>query len=163
MENWKDIIGYEGLYMVSDYGNVMSLNYGGNGYRKLLKPGPTSKGYLTVVLCKNKIKKTFTVHRLVCYAFIGQSDKVIDHINGIVTDNRVENLRYCSNRDNLSFRNTNKIFKSPYPCVKYDSRGVKNYRVEFSISGKRRYFGSYKTLAEAIQICAKVKSEINKK
>ena len=66
-ELWATIKGYEGLYEVSNYGNVRSLKY---GKIKILKPAKNKFGYYHVILCKNGIKKDFTVHRLVANAFI---------------------------------------------------------------------------------------------
>lgn len=67
-EVWKDIKGYEGLYLVSNLGNVYS--YLSN---KKLKPG-NDKGYLKVNLCKNNKVKQFTVHRLVALAFLSNEN-----------------------------------------------------------------------------------------
>lgn len=67
MEEWKDIVGFEGLYQVSDYGNVRSVRSG-----KLLKPfkKDSKNCYLKVWLCKEGKQKTKFVHRLVAEAFI---------------------------------------------------------------------------------------------
>ena len=106
MEIFKDIKGYEGLYQISNLGNVKSLNYGKTGKEKLLKPAPNSKGYLNVSLVKNKKKTNFLVHRLVAQAFIPNPKpkfkKQIDHINTIRTDNRVENLRWVTSLENCN-------------------------------------------------------------
>lgn len=102
-EVWKDIIGYEGLYQVSNFGNVKSLGNNFTRKERLLKLSPQSKGYLTVVLQKNGKRKTTLVHRLVAEYFIPNLDKKlqVNHINGIKTDNRVENLEWVSHRENL--------------------------------------------------------------
>jgi hypothetical protein len=102
-EIWKDIIGYEGLYKVSDFGNVKSL---GNEFlrkERLLKLSPQSKNYLTVVLQKDATRKMVLVHRLVAEHFIYniESKPQINHINGNKHDNRVENLEWVSHRENL--------------------------------------------------------------
>ena len=64
-ELWKDIEGYEGLYKVSSYGNVLSLKYCGSNRKHLLAPNPDHKGYLMVYLSKRGKTKTFKIHRLV--------------------------------------------------------------------------------------------------
>ena len=69
-EIWKDIEGYEGLYQVSNFGNVKSLNYKRSGREKILKPSKDNDGYLHVNLCKNNNQKGFTIHRLVAKTFI---------------------------------------------------------------------------------------------
>ena len=100
-EVWKDVVGYEGLYQVSNMGNVKSVGY---GKERVLKPGKDSRKYLTVSLSKSKKPKTFLVHRLVAQAFIPNPDNkpCIDHINTITTDNRVENLRWVTPKENVN-------------------------------------------------------------
>lgn len=74
MEIWKDIDGYEGLYQISNEGNVKSLNYSHTGKERLLKPASNRGGYLHVQLCKDGKVKHHTVHRLVAQAFIENPD-----------------------------------------------------------------------------------------
>lgn len=103
MEQWKTIDEYPN-YMVSNMGNVKSLNYNGTGKEKILKQCKNSKGYLNVTLVNNDGKKNYLVHRLVAIAFIPNSKpklkKQIDHINTDKTDNRVENLRWATALEN---------------------------------------------------------------
>ena len=74
LEIWKTVIYdgeiYEGLYQVSNLGRILSLNYHREGRAELLKPGKDKKGYLMVILSKNKEKKTCKVHRLVAQTFL---------------------------------------------------------------------------------------------
>lgn len=73
-EVWRDVIGFEGLYKVSDKGNVYSVGRVSSQGKKCggltLKPRPTTQGYLQVILCKNGINKHKFIHRLVAEAFI---------------------------------------------------------------------------------------------
>lgn len=110
-EVWRPIKGYEGLYEVSNKGNVRSVDrYVMNGNRCCLlkgKPRKThliSTGYLMADLYKNSQRTHYLVHRLVADAFIPNPNNLpcIDHINTIKTDNRVENLRWCSNKENMN-------------------------------------------------------------
>ena len=105
MEEWKDIEGYEGLYMVSNLGNVKSLNYRHTGKEKILKAGKNNCGYLYVSLCKENTKKTCTIHRLVAIAFCENSHgyKEVNHISEDKTDNRAENLEWCSRSYNMTY------------------------------------------------------------
>ena len=103
IEIWKDIIGYEGIYQVSNLGNVKSFHNSkiNNGF--VLKPSKSKKGYLIVYLSKNSIMKSIKIHRLVAIAFIeNKSNKPqVNHINGNKTDNNVNNLEWVTNSENM--------------------------------------------------------------
>ena len=108
-EVFKPVKDYEGLYEVSDMGRVKSIERFKNNYSKLqLVPEKikstqdNNHGYLQVYLCKNNNPKTITVHRLVAIAFIPnpENKRTINHINGIKTDNRVENLEWNTYSEN---------------------------------------------------------------
>jgi len=101
MEIWKTIPDYED-YQVSNLGNVKSLKW---GKEKILKSSLGSYGYYEVNLLKDKKQKIFKVHKLVAIGFLGHKPDgthkiVVDHINNIKTDNRVENLQLITNREN---------------------------------------------------------------
>ena len=108
-EIWKPINGYEGLYEVSNLGNVRSLDRyietkKGKCFRKgrMRKPFISNAGYKIVSLCSKK----YLVHRLVANAFCENPDRerfnVLDHINTDTLDNRAENLRWCDTAGNLA-------------------------------------------------------------
>lgn len=108
-EIWKDIKGYEGKYMVSNQGRVMSLGRNvkfGTHFRhvepKILKPRQYPIGYLYVMFFPNNKAKIKKIHRLVAEAFIPNPENkpCINHKNGLKTDNRVENLEWCSYSEN---------------------------------------------------------------
>lgn len=101
-ESWRDIAGYEGKYQVSNLGNVRALNFHRQGQPKLLKLLPSMDGYFQVALWKDSKAKFFRVHRLVAQAFISNPDNkpLINHINGIKTDNKAENLEWCTLLEN---------------------------------------------------------------
>lgn len=109
-EIWKDIPNYEGLYQISNLGNVKSLerivthNKYGTAHikEKLLRPRDDSKGYGRVVLYKNNKKKQFKIHRLVAETFLpNKSNKsAVNHIDGNKKNNNVNNLEWCTIKEN---------------------------------------------------------------
>lgn len=98
---WKEIKGYENSYWINNFGYIKRIY--SNGSEKVLKQQLNKGGYLYVCLCKNGTKKFVRVHKLVAETFIknDSKNKEINHINGIKTDNRVENLEYVSRSENL--------------------------------------------------------------
>jgi len=80
-EIWKPVKGYEDYYQISNLGRLVSLNYKGNGYRKLLKTNINKNGYEQVRLNVNKIGKNKKIHRLVAEAFLlnSKNKKCVNH------------------------------------------------------------------------------------
>ena len=115
-EEWRDVVGYEGLYQVSDQGRVKSLErkvpigYGERTVKeRILKPKTDRYGYLIVSLYAGGKRKTLRVHRLVCEAFHENPDNKpqVNHINEIKTDNRASNLEWATARENSNFGTRN--------------------------------------------------------
>lgn len=103
METWKPVKGYEGLYEVSDLGNVASLNYRGTGTRRNLTPKVNCSGRLWVDLWKGGKPSHRLIHRLVGEAFIPNPNDYpqINHIDENTKNNRVENLEWCTGSQNV--------------------------------------------------------------
>lgn len=110
-EIWKDIPGYEGLYQVSNLGNVKSLNWRKTGNPRNLWLKPHRKGYLQVELAKNGIKRLFLVHRLVAEVFVPNPFSLpqVNHKDEVKTNNAVENLEWC----NASYNAIYSLKRSP--------------------------------------------------
>lgn len=98
IEEMADIRGYEGLYKIDRFGNVYSQYT-----NRVLKPAPTSWGYITVELFKDKVGKTHKIHKLVADAYIPNPNgkPIINHIDGDKKNNAVENLEWCTYSENM--------------------------------------------------------------
>ena len=100
-EIWKDVVGFEGLYQVSDLGRVKSLHYKMTDQERVLVPVPDRIGYLRVKF-KSKVK---LVHRLVWETFIGPISPgfEVNHINEDKSDNRLSNLNLLTHKENVNW------------------------------------------------------------
>ena len=103
-ELFRDVAGYEGLYQVSNLGNVKSLNYLNTGQVRILKQRKHTDGYLQINLWKEGKMKTHYVHRLVAQAFIENPDNLpeVNHIDENKQNNRVDNLEWCEHTYNMA-------------------------------------------------------------
>ena len=118
-EEWKDVIGFEGRYQVSNLGNIRSCDkYArvcGGGFRfvkgKSLIPRKCTNGYLEYTFTNGRsIKKTYLLHRLVATYFIPNPEHLpeVNHIDEDITNNCVSNLEWCTSKYNANYGNRNK-------------------------------------------------------
>ena len=107
-EIYKDIKDLEGKYQVSNFGNILSLNYRNTGRAELMSPGKNG-GYLRVNLSKNGKPKNFSVHRLVAETFIPNPNNLpcVNHKDQTRTNNRVDNLEWCTYEYNINYGTRN--------------------------------------------------------
>ena len=163
-EIWRPVVGYEGLYEVSSYGRVRSLDryVKGKSYRlhkgKVLSPGKNSRGYLSIVLSYNGKHKIITVHRLVAQAFLPNPDNFleINHKDEDKTNNNVTNLEWCDHKYNVNYGTRNirakeTAIKNGYwtglsrkeSMKKYYQENkdkIKEYRKEYSQKYNQKYY-----------------------
>ena len=108
-ELWKPIDGYEGIYEISNFGNVRNINWRGQGSR-ILKLHSDKDGYLRVGLCVNNRKSMKYVHRLVANAFIDNpyGKPQVNHKDEVRYNNKVDNLEWvtCEENNNYGSRNS---------------------------------------------------------
>ena len=113
IEEWRPVVGYEGLYEVSNTGRVRSLDRyvksKGESYwlrkGKMLSPAKDKNGYLKVNLSCNGKNNIIRVHRLVTEAFLPNPDNLpeVNHKDEDKTNNNVENLEWCNRKDNINY------------------------------------------------------------
>jgi hypothetical protein len=145
-EVWKPVCGYEGLYEVSSLGNVKALAktwIAGNGsfraQREIILRAHTGKsGYQTIRLCKNGIRGTCKIHRLVAIAFKGMPAGAlhINHIDGNKSNNHVSNLEWCTPSENIRHAHRTGLIKcankEAHPQSKLSQIDVSFIRIKYA-------------------------------
>lgn len=142
-ENWKDILGYEGFYQVSNLGRVRSVDrivkgvFGSIQHKKsvILAPAMNAAGYYFVVLTKNAKGKAFRVHRLVAEAFIPNpcNYPIINHKDENKLNNNVNNLEWCTYSYNTTYNNS--MARRQNTKNKNRSYGCEKKVYQYSIDG----------------------------
>lgn len=151
---WRWINKYEGLFIITDDFKVISLPRKGTLGGEIKPQLNTENGYYRISLTKGNKRKKTMLHRLIAEHFIPNPHNYphVDHINGIKTDNRIENLRWCTQAENTRFYN-HKLRKnntSGHRGISFDKRCNK-YQTEVNINGKQIYVGKFDTLEMAIK------------
>lgn len=145
---WKDVIGYEGLYQVSENGDIRSSRTG-----KRLKTYQEKSGYLKVNLFKLMKCKTRRVHQIVAEAFIGLRPEglVVAHGGQGKSCNHWSNLSYKTVRENSSEdRNRDENFSSSSPGVSWD-KSAKKWKSTIWVEGKSQHLGYFDSEQAAAQ------------
>lgn len=156
MEIWKPVLGYEEFYEVSNIGRVKSLqriisrSVSGNYLKKekILKQVFDKDGYAII----GSLDKLLKVHRLVAIAFIENQNNLpqVNHINGMKSDNRVENLEWVSNRENKCHYIKSIPTSSSFIGVHFIKK-TKKWGAIISINNKEKRIGSFDTEIQAYQ------------
>ena len=148
-EIWKDIIGYEGLYQVSNLGRIKSLPRNGTvKEQKILKQTLDTNGYLTIGLHKNNKAKKINIHRIVAETFVANINNynIINHKDGNKQNNRVDNLEWCTQKHNIkeAIRLGLQIPYNKKPVFQYDKNGnfIKKYNSVCEAERKTKIFQS---------------------
>ena len=134
-EIWKDIAGYEGLYQISSLGRVKSLGNKSNHKKPIILKQSLVMQYLCVGLTKNSKGKMYKVHRLVADAFIPnpKNKPQVNHINGNKIDNRVENLEWNTESENLKHAFKNGLKKQYIGSENSRSKQVKQIEIKTNV------------------------------
>jgi len=151
-----DSVNYSDSYLVSNKGDVMSINAvwkdGRKRPPKILSKNDNNHGYLIVSLNRNKRIKTLTVHQIVYYSFNGGCpcgrSTVVDHVDNDKTNNSLENLQLISHTDNV--RKSIDTSKTATGQMNIWIREDGKYTIGRQHKRKRKRYGSFKTLEEAI-------------
>ena len=161
MEVWKDVVGYEGCYKVSDKGSVLSIGRvieHKNGLKRRIKervriPSVAGDGYLATKLCFKGVCKTIKVHKMVATAFLnhkpdGTMSIVVDHIDGNKLNNNLKNLQLITQRKNCGKvirKNKHSKYLGVYK-IKITDKWFSSIRTN---DRKQKYLGTFNTELEA--------------
>ena len=124
---------YEGLYKVSNWGRILSLNYNGTGRAKLMNPGTDTNGYFYVGLWKNGKRKTCSVHRLVAEAFLDNPENLpqVNHKD----ENKTNNFVFLNEDGSVDKEKSNLEWKSPKDNINH---GTRNERVSKALTNGKK-------------------------
>ena len=145
MKEWRDIDGFPN-YMVSNTGEIKSLNYNKTGRDKILIPHKLSNGYLGINLYDNNKRSCYLlIHRLVAQAFLPNPNgyRIINHKDENRSNNSVNNLEWCSYKYNLNYGNRNSKLSNSLTNNPFFSIPVLQY------SKTREFLKEFPSIAEA--------------
>jgi hypothetical protein len=144
VEQWKMIPGYYD-YFVSSNGRVFSLKR-----FIFLRPSPDAKGYMVVNIRKNNVNYVRKIHRLVALTFLKNPElrRTVDHINNRKNDNRLENLRFATAKENGGNRKENKNSTSGTKGVSFNAKFNK-YQAYITVDRKMIHLGWFELLEDA--------------
>jgi hypothetical protein len=144
-EIWRDIKGYEGLYQISNLGNVRNTKT-----LRILKPRINTHKYKHIDLRRNGKRKSLNIHRPIALAFIPNPENklFVDHINNIRSDNSLKNLRWVSYQENNRNSSLSKNNTSRIKGVSFHKRRNRWY-AHITINGKQMHLGYFQNIGDA--------------
>lgn len=144
MEIWKDVKGYEGIYIVSNCGRIISLKRKGKRKNIVLTPNDNRKGYLCVSLTKDSKKQTKKIHSIVAESFLNHVSQgrkiVINHIDHNRKNNNLKNLEIVTARENANLKHIKS--SSKYLGVSY-CKSRKKWESRIQLNGKNLFLGYF--------------------
>jgi hypothetical protein len=168
-EEWKDIIGYEGYYKISNLGNVKFLerkittSQSERIYKeKINKIWLSKRGYSVTDLIVNKLRKTKTIHRLTAIHFINNplNKPFVNHIDGNKSNNSIQNLEWVNNMENMCHAKKNVKRSSQYIGVGWD-KWANKWKSQIYHNGRSIHLGNFFTEQEAYSARVKYEQENN--
>lgn len=143
-EIWKDVVGYEGFYKVSNLGRVLSISRNGTKNTDCIRVPCPGKRYLQLNMSKNNVHRTNPIHILVAEAFLGfdranKNGLVIDHINNNPHDNRLSNLQLITSRENST---KDRVGISKFVGVSWH-KPLSKWRAQAYINRKKLHLGYF--------------------
>lgn len=145
-EIWKDVVGYEGEYQVSNVGRVRSIK---KGKCLILKQFKTLSGYNKCTFWLYGKSNNLMVHRLVCSAFIGEPNGMqVNHIDENKLNNNIKNLEYVSGRENIQKYYSTRVNKNKLLGASY-YKPKNKWRSFIRVNGKQIFLGYFNTELEA--------------
>lgn len=149
---WKDIIGFEGLYQANSKGQIKSLSkiipHWKGGTRiikeKILTGSLDKDGYRIVNLSYNHTKKLYKVHRIIAECFIDNplNKKTVNHINAIKSDNSADNLEWNTHRENTAHRSSLKDKTSKYSNIHF-CKTANKWIAQIQNGNKKKMIGAF--------------------
>lgn len=163
IEDWKDIKNYEGLYQVSNLGNVRRMKFINNIIKKnkiySISKGKNNSGYLKVSLYKDNKMKNKLVHRLVAEAFIPNPNNLpqVNHIDGNKLNNNVSNLEWCSQSQNMKHAYKLGLTKA-YATGKYGANNPKAIKINMIDKKSGETIKTFNSIIDGAKYIGKNKS-----
>ena len=158
MEVYKDVIGYEGIYQVSNLGNVKSFRY---GKERQMKQSKDSSGYLVIGIRLNNVPKIRRVHQLVAESFLNHRrcrlKLVVNHIDFNKTNNKVDNLEIVTQRENSNQKHLKS--SSKYIGVSW-SESRNKWIALIYLNGKHKNLGRFNNEIDASEAYQKALKDL---